>query len=341
MIRIDLGAEGLANTRFAISPLHAAVELLYFRECAPHTVARGWRAAADETLTSRGLDLLAAIVREGVYGYMPDFVGPAPDGFESDADVELHRVATTPGSRVRYEMTTLLVDGPAWSDTAGRPSAVLRAALEHGEEHFAEAIAGQLAQFWYLMLSHHWPRIRERLEKDIAQRTRTLAREGFAAMTATLHPTMAWKQSGLNLEMSCGPTTSHGRITADAMILMPTAFGHRPLHTLDPRDAPHYRAPMITYPSRASAAATAPPLNELIGSTRAQLLAQLAAPHTTEQLAQDLHLSPSTVSYHLQVLHRAGLVSRIRRSRHVYYHSTPSAPGAARTSAAAATAAKR
>ncbi|WP_344441709.1 helix-turn-helix domain-containing protein [Kitasatospora nipponensis] len=30
-------------------------------------------------------------------------------------------------------------------------------------------------------------------------------------------------------------------------------------------------------------------------------------------------LSPATVSHHLQLLHRAGLVTRTRRSRHVLY----------------------
>jgi len=299
VIRIALGAEGLANTRFAISPLHAAVELLYFRECAPQTVAGQWRAAVGEALHSEHLDLLAAIVHEGIHGYLPDFVGPTPDGYEGDLDTELHRVATTAPERIDYET---------------------------GEQQFAEHVAGQLAQFWRLMLPRHWPRIRERLENDISSRTRTLAREGFAAMIATLHPTMVWKQDGLILDMSCGPTTSHGHTVAEAMVLMPTAFGQRPLHSLDPCDAPCFRFPLITYPSLSSPSVSAPPLDELIGSTRALLLAQLDAPQTTEQLAEDLHLSPSTVSYHLQVLHRAGLVSRIRRSRHVYYRSTPGAP---------------
>ena len=333
MISIDLGNEGLANTRFAISPLHAAAELLYVRACAPQSLPARWRAAVGELLRGRRLDLLATVAKEGVNGYMPDFVAPSPEAYEGDPDAELHQVATTPARRIGYEMATAPGDGPAWPCAAKRPSAELLGALECGEQRFAEQVAAQLGEFWQLLLARHWPRIRARLEEDIAHRTRVIAREGFAAMADTLHPTLSWNDSGLHLDTCCGPDHHVSRTSAKAMVLMPTVFGQRPLHSLDPHYAPYYRAPLITYPALPSPTAAAAPLDELIGTTRAQLLAQLAAPYTTEQLAQDLHLSPSTVSYHLQVLHRAGLVSRTRRARHVYYARTPSAPGRAQPSA--------
>jgi predicted transcriptional regulator len=86
----------------------------------------------------------------------------------------------------------------------------------------------------------------------------------------------------------------------------------------DAPEAPDARLPMITYPV-AALPARSQNLGDLIGTTRAEILAELTQPQSTEGLAQRLHLSRATVSYHLQILHRAGLLQRTRRSRHVYY----------------------
>jgi DNA-binding transcriptional ArsR family regulator len=58
---------------------------------------------------------------------------------------------------------------------------------------------------------------------------------------------------------------------------------------------------------------------ELIGHTRARILTLLERPQTTADLAARLSLSPSTVSYHLGVLYRAGLLERRRDRRRVVY----------------------
>jgi DNA-binding transcriptional ArsR family regulator len=323
VIRIVLGATGLAQTRFAISPLHAAAELLYFQARFPHAIGRDWRAAAGEALRGGGLDLLTLLARDGAHGYMPDFLLPEPAGYESDPDTELHQVAVTPAARIGYE-THNLRDGAPWcgSGPSGRRSAALLTAIGRGERFLAERAASQLAQFWQAVLAARWPRIRARLEDDIAHRTRVMGRDGFAAMATGLHPALGWARGGLDLQM----THYHGLATAQSMILVPAAFGHLPFNVIDPAQAPGRRAPLISYPAMTGAPITAPALDDLIGPTRALLLADLAAPRTTEQLAQRLHLSPSTVSYHLQVLYRAGVVFRTRRSRHVYYHSGSAAP---------------
>ncbi|MFG2243470.1 ArsR/SmtB family transcription factor [Streptomyces sp. NPDC048734] len=87
---------------------------------------------------------------------------------------------------------------------------------------------------------------------------------------------------------------------------------------------------MLIYPVRdkavTGAVAPAVPSAEmarLLGSTRAGLLAALAQPASTAQLAARHFLSPATVSYHLGVLHRAGLVTRTRAGRSVFYRRTP------------------
>ena len=61
---------------------------------------------------------------------------------------------------------------------------------------------------------------------------------------------------------------------------------------------------------------------DLLGGTRAALLARLTSPMSTGELSRDLHWSEPTVSYHLMILLRAGLVDRSRRGRQVFYRRT-------------------
>ena len=57
------------------------------------------------------------------------------------------------------------------------------------------------------------------------------------------------------------------------------------------------------------------------------MLAELSQPRSTRELAERLYLSPATVSYHLQILHRAGRVQRARSSRTVLYQRTTGVVG--------------
>ncbi|WP_460662926.1 winged helix-turn-helix domain-containing protein [Kribbella swartbergensis] len=61
---------------------------------------------------------------------------------------------------------------------------------------------------------------------------------------------------------------------------------------------------------------------DLLGDTRAVLLAELGEHQSTSELTGRLPWSAPTVSYHLHVLLRAGLVERSRRGRRVVYRRT-------------------
>ena len=60
-------------------------------------------------------------------------------------------------------------------------------------------------------------------------------------------------------------------------------------------------------------------LDLLLGHGRAAVLRALDRPATTTELARRLSYAPSTVSAHLDVLARAGLVDRHRVRRSVFY----------------------
>jgi DNA-binding transcriptional ArsR family regulator len=63
-------------------------------------------------------------------------------------------------------------------------------------------------------------------------------------------------------------------------------------------------------------------LSGLLGTTRAAVLADLAAPRSTSELARRLSISPAAASHHLHALRNAGLVAGRRDGRWVLYART-------------------
>ncbi len=319
MIRIGLGAHGLGRARFAISPLDAAEDLLFALGRAPRSLDVGWRAQAVEALSTRQLGLLAVVGSGGPIGYAPDFLRPEPASFETGLDTALHQVATASPERIRYELNGA-IGGHSWDqNSAHKPPRLLLAALDRGEDHFARRLADELEQFWRAVIAPHWPGIRARLEADVTARATAIARSGLVDTVNLLAPNLAWRDGGLDFRLPT-PGPHHMTIAADAVIFVPSAFANRAVFCAgEPEGAPDPRTPLIVYPAIPPESARPRQVDELIGATRAQLLAELVQPRTTGELARRLYLSPSTVSYHLQILHRAGLIQRTRSSRNVLY----------------------
>jgi DNA-binding transcriptional ArsR family regulator len=110
------------------------------------------------------------------------------------------------------------------------------------------------------------------------------------------------------------------RLDGHALVLMPLVFGRGLLIAIDARE----QVIVIGYEARGTAALSAPDSEEprlelLLGAGRATVLRALAQPATTTELAARLSYAPSTVSAHLDVLARAGLVDRHRVRRSVFY----------------------
>ncbi|MEU9079953.1 helix-turn-helix domain-containing protein [Kitasatospora sp. NPDC048538] len=327
MIRISLGAEGLGSVRFAVSPLDSAKDLLYAFGRTPKVLSAEWRARAGEALAQERLGLLGVVGGGGPCGYAPDFLRPESQGFETSLDAALHRVVTTPPERIGYELG-LAVNGHAWDPDSDRPSPrLLHRALERGEQYLAHRLADEMTQFWRAALAPSWPGIRARLEADVSARATDIAHHGLAATLNRLAPNLAWRDGELTVRLR--PGSPHGlTLRADAVILVPSVFANQAIFCAgEPPGAPAPRTPLIVYPA-APADCLAPSGGaRLIGATRARILAELGHPRSTAELAQRLYLSPATVSYHLQILHRAGLVTRRRHSHHVLYQRLKGTPG--------------
>jgi DNA-binding transcriptional ArsR family regulator len=354
VLRFDLDGPALANTRFAISPVAAAVHALSLMSPGAAPFGGGWQARMRAAVRDHRLVAIGALF--GAAGdYVPDFLTPQPLGPEADLGDELHAIATTGSERLAFELRVTAAGVPSENIAGidgGRAPTALRDLAQRGERATAERLAAEIEQVWRLAVAPAWPVLRARMEADILAQAQVMARHGLAALWPGLHPSLDMP-AGDHLRID---SRFHGRIpSAGGLTLMPTVFGSVLRIIADSKSAPDPRPPMLAYPlapdarNRSADAAqresgpgagrsggtqpdSAAP--DLLGATRARLLADLDIPRTTVELGERHYLAVSTVSYHLGILHRSGLVTRVRdRNRVLYQHSSRAAavlPGSGR-----------
>jgi len=175
---------------------------------------------------------------------------------------------------------------------------------------------------WQLLVEPHWPRLRDRIDADVAFRTRMLADYGLERMLGDLHPRVRWTGRTLVIK---GMDPARRHLDGAGLMLMPSAFAWPSLAAvIDPPSRP-----ALVYPARGIAELWQPArtpqsdaLARLLGRTRAALLESLAEPASTHTLARRHGLAPSTVSEHLSALRDARLVSSRRQRHAVMYQQT-------------------
>ncbi|TQS45361.1 DUF5937 family protein [Cryptosporangium phraense] len=317
MIRIELTADDLLRSRFALSPTFELDGLLralsgLSRVRLPTGLAARARPVYRRLLAETDLPAILALqsAHRGA-----NFLAPPPRTLAQTWDDELEAVRAAPPDAVRADIEECLARRPA------RAPAVL-AVL--GADDVQDRLARTLDRAWRELLAPEWLRLRAICERDVLHRAGRLGRAGWAAAFEDLHRQVRWKDGGLEIVRRSG-----GRqvVTADGrgLLLVPSVFVWPgvAVHT----DDPWPRA--LVYPTRGSAALWhhAPPspeaLGDLLGRSRAQLLTALDEPASTTQLAHGLGLALGAVGDHLAVLRRAGLVDRARSGRSVLYRRTP------------------
>ncbi|MER7175698.1 ArsR/SmtB family transcription factor [Streptomyces mesophilus] len=268
------------------------------------------------------------------HSYTPDFLTPVPRHGESMADVAA-RIAATPGEEVDYQLDIAIRGRRVWPHVRAQhgsestyerwrrpmPPALARVARDGGGA-VATAAAAAMATLFESVLAPDWPRVRAVLDADISNRADRMAAHGAAAVLDDLGERMRWTGSELVLER-----TYSGIIDwADEGVLFVPATTHvGPV--LFAAERPH--TPVLFYRARGIGALGERPadtaesaLTGLVGVTRAALLTTLDIPASTVELSRRTGWSNATVSYHLGILLRAGLVDRHRRGRVVHYART-------------------
>lgn len=312
--------EDLGRIQFALCPVREAVTSLRTLGIdASNGVHAPWVRQVRPGLGELDMALLTAVVRPT--GYLPDFLLPTPSYRAHQFEAGIAQVAGVDPRLVADELIhlanhRLAQRGPGWAERvallhtlAAQPAAAL------------DRIVTELTRYWTVALRPHWPRMRALLQADLAYRLEELAAGGARQLFRTLHPLVTFGHDKLRIAKYYDIRAELG---ARGLLLVPCVFAWPDtiVRTADP-------TPALTYSPRGlgrlwqdAAGAVRSPLSEVLGRTRASILAHLDLPMSTTLLANQLALSPPTLSAHLKVLAAAGIVSARRDGRMVLYHRT-------------------
>ncbi|MFE6507654.1 DUF5937 family protein [Nocardioides sp. NPDC057767] len=311
MIQLRLSSAVLSRTRFAFSPLAEAVKSLYVvHSGAIHPLHRGWYDRVRADLRRADNELLRGIVPPG--GHIAEFLFVGATSTETTIEEQLQLVAGWPHEHLLLELER------AWRGVGVTPA--VRRALEDPDA--PQRVAVELERYWHQVLEPHWPRLRGVLDADVAYRLDRLARGGIASLLSDLHPSLQFTDQAIRIN-----SATDGDIDGGGLTLVPSVF-------VWPRmwvELGLLGEPSLTYGARGIGTLWADgpvpvdredALGELLGRSRSEILMSLQVPRSTTDLAREIGLAAATVSSHLSVLRRTGLVTCWRSGRRVLYQRT-------------------
>ncbi|MBC9714752.1 winged helix-turn-helix transcriptional regulator [Streptomyces sp. TRM66268-LWL] len=299
----------------------------------PAAHARQWYADARRALPPGQLALLEALVPTD-HSNAPDFLTPVPRHGESLQEVAA-RIAATPAEEADYQLDIAIRGRRVWPHVRAlheseaayerwrRPMPpALESVARDGGAAVVSAAATAMATLFENVLAPDWPRVRTVLDADISNRADRMAAYGAAAVLDDLGERMQWTGTELVLER---PYSGVIDWADEGVLFVPATTHVGPV--LFAAEHPHpplliYRARGIAALGERPAGAAESALAGLVGVTRAALLTTLDTPASTVELSRRTGWSSATVSYHLGILLRAGLVDRSRRGRVVRYART-------------------
>jgi DNA-binding transcriptional ArsR family regulator len=307
VIRVHLTAEDLLCTRFAAAPaplteLGMALATLQRRDA----VFDRWRRELGPRLP-RAARLLFQLVPPTAAG--PLFLDPISNGLDDGLDT----VLSAPTPFVRSELRPVC--------SAEQPITPWVRALHERDRHAWQQLAAAVRAGHQAVVSASWQRVWQSFRADVAWRGRLIAEQGLQAALASLHPTAHWNGSTLQIDVE---STLVVRPAGRGMTLLPSAFWTgRPMFGTHPDDSVLVVYPSVTPLPLIDGAPGEDPLADLLGRTRAAVLALAAGGRTTGELARELGLSPATVSEHAKTLRAAGLLVSERAGKAVMHSATP------------------
>ena len=307
MIVAELDTPTASRVRLAASPAAETMAWLRLAVAGRRDSLIGRPGLAGPLTRDPDVALLTTLVRASTRGYLPDLLTPKP-GVSDVLETQLAEVAATSVDEVRHQvLTETFADGPA-------PAAVVRA-VDAGT--FAHRAARGLESLWRHAVGDVWGAFGHLVEADIARLSAVQGRAGVTAMLDSLHPHVTYDGACLRVWM---PPWDEVGVLRDTELVVSPALLDRP------RVSPQLCRPnqaVLRYPVRSigdpSPTVRRRSLGKLIGETRVGLLYDLTTPRCTTTLSERHRLSAATVSYHLQILHDCGLVTRVRRGNVVDY----------------------
>jgi DNA-binding transcriptional ArsR family regulator len=317
VIQLRMGVADVARTRFGYSPLGEVVQSLYqlsSRRVSP--LHRPWWDATRQGLRAVDMALLTAVVPAGAY--VADFLFSAAS-HDGGMEEQLRLLAESDPAAIRADLDAVWQRQPI-----PRPA---RDLVDDGAAG-ARRLADALWRYWSVAIEPHWRHLHAVLRDDVAYRAGQLTGGGVDALLSGLHPEVSVRDAVLRIDKP-RHSVQHD-LAGDGLLLFPSVFAWPNLMV----DKAPGRPATLVYSARGvgtlwgrGAEPADGALGALLGNSRAAILAYVASPRSTTEIAGELGQSAPSVSFHLSVLRRSGLVSSWRSGRRVLYQRTQLADG--------------
>jgi DNA-binding transcriptional ArsR family regulator len=241
-------------------------------------------------------------------GLGAQFLDPISTGFDDG----LEAVRAMPRTFVRAELRRLTGQGQpitSWLRGLDERDDAAWLRMDHAVRAGHDALIGRA-----------WPKVVRSYRTELAWQGRRLAEHGLEAVLGGLHSSTRWRDLTLEVDV---PKDAVVQLDGRGVTLVPSAFWTgRPLVGL-PIDG----SILIVYGALTPVPLVdeepgSDPLGELLGRTRASVLALAAAPCSTGELARELGISAATASEHARTLRNAGLLVTERAGKAVRHSVT-------------------
>ncbi len=312
MIELNLSLEVLGNTRFGYSPLGEVTASLHaLTNSRSRPILRPWLRELSDRLGSVDMDLLRQVVPPGPL--VPDFMFAWTVDPRTTLEDQLDSLLQLPVDELQRDLDAV------WGDRA-KPAALGEVVTKLGRGRLTDA----LWEYWDVAIRPHWSRIRAAVDEDVFFRATKLMSGGLYDLLGDLHPEVTLQDGHLRIDKPHHPNAS---VASPTLALIPSVFLWPQLIVVCAKAdffELHYaaRGVGVVWEGLREEDESEGALGTLIGRSRAAILTRLDVPRSTTQLAGELGHSPGTVSEHLTVLRRNGLVTSIRSGRSVLYRRT-------------------
>jgi hypothetical protein len=313
MIELRLAPGDFAQLRFTYSPLSEAINSLHMLHSdRVQALHRRWADSARERLRDLDTTLLRAIVPAGTSVLTP----PIDLNGANTIEHQLQLLADWQPSLLRAELESLWQGVPM--------PAAAREVIADGPAG-ARRVALALGAYWNAAIAPHWDQMRAVLDADIAYRAQQVTLGGISALLKDLHPQLKFHESTIRIDRAGDRNYD---LKGNGLLLIPCVFAGSCL-MFDPGSLglPNFdyrpRGIGTVWSNNGTTPGAGDPLTALIGPSRTAILRSAELPRTTTDLARVLSLSGPTVSEHLSILKRCGMVTSWRSGRRVLYQRTP------------------
>ncbi|MFE9046469.1 ArsR/SmtB family transcription factor [Streptomyces sp. NPDC012421] len=320
--RIHFTAEDLARTRVTTT-LGVAAETLdgikRLREGRNTPAFHRWRTSVGRELGGRLPEqagpLLALMPAHG-----PQIDVASLAGHTTCIDEAVDNLLAAPRVLTRLEVEYLDIRPAhrAWART-----------LADGDREARLHLAGALRACHRAVVAPYWQHMRVDLAKARADYACTMAEGGVERLLETLcYPLVRWRPPVLEVRH---PRDADIYLQGRGLIVAPTVFSSQQAEVLqnllDQEQPPVLALPTVGEKTDGSAhwfakEAAERSLDDLMGRTRAAVLAAAAEGCSTTELARLLGISPATASQHATVLRRAALITTRRDGKAVLHTTT-------------------